>query len=497
MVNTFLINQNTKFVLYGAAFAGGVCYEKLSECGYTVLGFIDRRASEIGSYMGLPVWNPQSIPAKLKSDSTVVLIISVKNVFEHSQIAQTLIKMGFERLIYKPYSVLLGYENRKTGSINKAYEAIYCKQLNAIEEISYAEAAEEREMNNPFLKEIDALEIVTYVPAENIFTNEGTGKWSDINIRAMFTHANLFAYLAGDANAQIEPYIEEYCVPSAKEHKVALTDEWKRGVLYNRAFIYEEMCRTLETDAEFFQRNAAAVKWNDVKNHFNLLGGKFRTTFLVSKGYEFIPLKMSKADYDKWINNGVAKRVNEILIERCVHLLSEPINHPYFFRIPGIRDGLYRTVLQKLVTMLSVESFQRYGKVTFNNINVLDVAHGIKALSRTLAKLGCTVVRIQEEEDELINSIDALEYATCEITRNDKSLEKYQLCIIDDKDGIQAVNNFILNHSNINRFLLISAENNWIGKGLPDNWQIELWTSTITSDSYRYAYFVDREEGGK
>ena len=73
-----------KLILYGASSIGRLAKQTVEELGYNVVGFIDKRADEISSYMGLPVWKLEDVPTECKD---AAIFVSVKNVFEHEKIA--------------------------------------------------------------------------------------------------------------------------------------------------------------------------------------------------------------------------------------------------------------------------------------------------------------------------------------------------------------------------------------------------------------------------
>ena len=49
-------NNQKKYILYGAASIGNIAKGTLEKCGVEIIGYIDKRAHEIASYNGLPVW---------------------------------------------------------------------------------------------------------------------------------------------------------------------------------------------------------------------------------------------------------------------------------------------------------------------------------------------------------------------------------------------------------------------------------------------------------
>ena len=93
-----------KYILYGAAAIGDLVKDSLEKNGLEVIGYIDKRASELSEYNGLMVWSIEEVPQEY-IDAEVNVYISVKNVFEHEKIALLLRKRGFTKIIYAPLSI--------------------------------------------------------------------------------------------------------------------------------------------------------------------------------------------------------------------------------------------------------------------------------------------------------------------------------------------------------------------------------------------------------
>ncbi len=111
-------------LIYGAASLGHILFEKLRKIeDYNILGFIDKRAYEINDFMSLPVYTMEKA-WNLYKNLDVVVVISIKNVFEHENIAFALKGVGFEKILFKPKSILEGEENTNDKYINELYDDI-------------------------------------------------------------------------------------------------------------------------------------------------------------------------------------------------------------------------------------------------------------------------------------------------------------------------------------------------------------------------------------
>ena len=116
----FQLDKSVPLILYGAATIGRLLYQYLTGQNFRVAGFMDTRADEIGELCGLPVFSVDDD----KVSRECVIIIAVKNVFEHERIAAELQKRGYYRMIYRPYEVLGGQGNSLERELNEVYDKI-------------------------------------------------------------------------------------------------------------------------------------------------------------------------------------------------------------------------------------------------------------------------------------------------------------------------------------------------------------------------------------
>ena len=86
---------HTPVILYGAAHRGTMVSRYLrSDCN--IIGFIDKRAAEIGAHEGIPVMSSAA------ADKQALVIVCVNNIFEHESIALSLAAEGFGHVIFCP-----------------------------------------------------------------------------------------------------------------------------------------------------------------------------------------------------------------------------------------------------------------------------------------------------------------------------------------------------------------------------------------------------------
>lgn len=401
---SFLFNKDSKIILYGAASIGILLYRKLNQRGYNIIGFVDKRAEEIQELYGLPVWALDTVP-NIYSNDEVVFFVSIKNVFEHDEVVQKIIKRGYHNIIYKSFAVLNG-----AGSVEEKYISdIYSEILN--------EAVKEQ-YNIPQTVKISRLErdfaiieenhenIVAYIPVDYIYTNHyengGMQKWSDINVLAMFTHLNFFEYMSGSTDGNVEDYLNEYCVYTAKLHNdLQITDAWKQNVLQNRAMIYEQMNLALDIDPGFFVTNAAEAVWNE-RGYFNLCSGKHRVTFLAARGKNYIPLKITKNDYIKFANLHKVKDSEKYILNNGLE--QEMVFHPLYYKQSKVGYAKRYNIIRAIVRSISEDIYWKYDKIDFSKLAFFDATKE-SYVGRYLAKMGTEIIRYFTSEEELLDEL--------------------------------------------------------------------------------------------
>lgn len=401
--------DNTKLLLYGAASIGKIAKEILEKQGFDVIGFIDKRAYEMESYCGLPVWDIEEIEESYK---LYMVYVSVKNVFEHSTIANKLRVNGFQRIIYKPYSTLMNYATEKETVISNVYDAMFegemkCEQLNSGDLFEIDNGIREKDFAIIFN---DGISVTAFVPTQMVFTNNyregGMKKWGNVPIIGLFTHLSFFRYLNGDDRFDYNDYLEQYCCYTALLSKtIDITSSWKKNVIRNRTQVYEEMRNSLDLDPDFFVRNAATAEWNEESGYFNLTSGKHRSAFQVAIGKHYIPLKMRMEDYESFLNIAKLERVNRLL-EACEDEFL--IEHPYFYRGSNRKDGRCVDKLTEYVGLVASKIYKDLDRVDFSSITVIDETEkNYGYVSRFFARLGCVVYKV-ESKGELEDAINNL-----------------------------------------------------------------------------------------
>lgn len=334
----FSFDSETPIYLYGAASIGKIVLKTLSS--FNIQGFIDMRGKEIESMCGKMVYSLENIPSLAKKDG--IIIITVKNVFEHEEIAYSLYKHGCRNIIYKPQGVLEGNSSEHEKILSDLWDEIVSGEIKfeGRHIPRYQSALRYSFIDYALICEIDD-RVVANIPLELIYTNDTETFWGNINIQALYPHISFFNFLANKREAEKESYLE-FCEQSASAiGDIKITKAWRENVLRNRTKIYQQMCNALDLDSDFFIRTAPTATWNK-KGYFNLTSGKHRATFLTSKGKRYIPLSILKSDYLLWLQKEEYTTLKEELIQNEERKTQSKILHPYFYKFPCIEHFFIR-----------------------------------------------------------------------------------------------------------------------------------------------------------
>lgn len=348
----FSIDSETPIYLYGAASIGKIVLKTLST--FNIQGFIDMRGKEIESMCGKMVYSLENIPSLAKKNG--IIIITVKNVFEHEEIAYSLYKQGCRNIIYKSKSVLEGNPSEHEKILSDLWDEIvsgefkfegrHIPKYQFELHYSFVDYARICEING---------RVIANVPLELIYTNDTENFWGNINIQALYPHISFFNFLANKRGAEKDSYLE-FCEQSASAiGDIKITKAWRENVLRNRTRIYEQMCNALDLDSDFFIRTAPTANWNK-KGYFNLTSGKHRATFLISKGKRYIPLSISESDYLLWLQKEEYTTLKYQFIQDARRETKSKIFHPYFYKFPCMEQVFYTIFQNDILSFLCRKS---------------------------------------------------------------------------------------------------------------------------------------------
>ena len=404
----FELTEKTKLWIYGAAFGGTLLYEKLHKNHYQVEGFIDKRAEEIESLCGLSVYSVKQAKERMGRGQLTV-IISVKNVFEHSGIARELIKNGITNIIYKPYAALKGFADESAKEMfelhNQLIDCGFCKggRFCRADEIE-----KNWEIPKEYLLAKDSKMQTVFLPLPMLFENQSvTGGYKERNVCFLYPHIQFFRYLQGEADASCQRYLE-YCEMAVEElDSFQVTEAWKENVIRNRADVFYQMNHGFLFQKDFFVRNSPEAEWNE-DGYFNLKSGKHRAAFFAARRQMYIPVKITHSDAEKWISEDRANEVKKELLQQGVFELKAPVEHPFFYQMPCTAENFFYGVCCALADELGGLYYQTpmdhvlKGKKIYLNVD----DYGF--VSRFFRRSGAMVYDADERDRKLKEALERL-----------------------------------------------------------------------------------------
>lgn len=434
----FILHESSSLLLYGAASLGTLFCNALSDSKYHVEGFMDKRADEIEKLQGKKVYSVSDAAGRF-SCHDIVVVISVKNVFEHSRIAMELCKKGFKNIIYKPYGVLNGTGTREEEELAQIYDKLlqgdfqYGVSLSCTKENGNKISIVEK-----YLIEDKEDCHTVFLSLLSLFENEdGQTQKQERNVLFFFPHIQFFKFLQGDVKASGDYYIS-YCETAAKTlGSFRITEAWRENIIRNRTQIYQEMNQAFIFNRDFFRVGAPDVAWNE-KGYFNLVSGKHRAAFFASKSVAFIPVKMGDAEYAKWLNKKETENVLEILRKNDVIELKAPVEHPCFYQYPCPSEsffyGLCFVLAEKISRLFYRVPLDNYVFGKYIYLCLED--YGL--LGRFFKRCGADVYENRCADVEISEALDKLFYM--DPLRRGAERKKYDIAIvkIDQEEEIRA-----------------------------------------------------------
>lgn len=447
-MHTYTLGFNDRIVLYGAASTGLIFKRILEEHGLNVVAFLDKRAEEIETFEGVPVY----LPALFETENCkeFVIIIAIKNVFEHEKIAEQFINNGFFKVIFRPYEAIMLNVSGKQNELNMVYDAIQNSNFDLNMSIPYATLTKSEQHNFALIDE-DEEYCTVYLPTELIFTDrlDQEGKWNDISIFFLFPHIELFSTFAGKSKKSFDSY-KGFCVEAA--HKIGgikTTESWFNSVLKQRLDVYNNMELNYELSPSFFFSNAPKVIYNG--GRFNLKSGKHRIIFQILKGKNYVPVRMSKVDYTRWIERSFQSNKYDELNN---YELQVPIFHPMYYQLQNEYTRFYSTCIKLVSYHLGKYLYSKHHIFDTKKMTIVDMSGTWGFFSRCLYRMQFNVYRYEDEINILTNMIDYIEFGDMETIKNIKNIsnECNVILINTEKYNVRNINAEII-------FLIITEKN--------------------------------------
>ena len=424
-----------KIILYGTGGLSQKVKKTLNKNGFEVEAYIDRRAEDIITFLNKNVYSLSQAEV-IHNKSDYVIIITTKNVFEHNQIAAELLDIGFKNIIFKNYQILQGEEGDE--GLDEAFEYLLNQDRipeKMIESIEFKTLFSLKD--EAYIKD-EAQDVYAYLPAFMLFTNTlEDWFWSRVHIGTTFLTVDMYRRFKESCNPEFalicERYIEQFARKGASHLGLNTQGEWETYVIEGRLAVFREMERMLCLSPDFFVKNCPRVQGNPSEGYELISTGKNRVAFLVAKGYEFIPVKMSKECYGEFINISYFNELKKYMEENSVIEFKTTVYHPYLYKFPVKYDRYYELWLERVAKIIVEDVFKKTGKFDFTKKTVKIDCDDDGAASRYFKMLGFQVVNMYPESklEKLLG--ETLNFYEAEIQKNDSG--NYVIVFGGDSSG--------------------------------------------------------------
>ncbi|MGN0739630.1 MAG: nucleoside-diphosphate sugar epimerase/dehydratase [Treponema sp.] len=408
-----------KLLIYGA---GSIGLKMVNQNGIIPCAFIDRRGDELKKFNGYDVYSVKQAD-ELKEKDSYCIIIAIRDVFSHSQIAMDFFNNGFKNLIFKPYSVLCGKINlsEELSKISASYDSLTVQGIDIIQivpcyngEILFS--FENKSLIRQSFEGDDSSEFVRfYAPSELLFSNDlydDSNLWTKRNFLSNYIAVDLYRALQENSiqkNEEFERYVNLYAISGAIRSGVNITGSWKNTVIETRVSAFNEMKSRLATDNNFFIKHCTTVSLLAPCRLQLIKSGKSRVSFLTALRMPYIPVLMRKDEYEKFLNEAVAKNIYEYICKANILKCTVPVPHPFFYELKAeIPDYAYLWE-SKVARILYDLSFERNKSFDTDWLTICDVSCDNGSISRYLKNLGFQIYR-KKFSDKFTFFLDRLFY---------------------------------------------------------------------------------------
>lgn len=425
-----------KIIIYAAGATSTIISNVLMNKGLSVECYIDKRAKDLKEKSDLLVYSLKEVQTNIKNKDDYCVIITPKNVFEHTEIANRLSKIGFKNIIFKPKEILLGKSDTELLNINSIFDKLVTKK-----EVPTTEICQYICNNKEFTDQIICYEkdyVKIWLPSELLFSNVSNNSiWSDINMQTHFPLIELYKLFLGknlqSPDKVLDNYID-YSAYGAKLINIDVSESWKENAINTRAKIFKEMYKIQQIYPDFFQINCPIVKYVN-NNKFNIISsGKNRMAFLISMGYEFVPVKMKKIDYEKWLHNDNILKLKNYIEKNMDGKLDYAVPHPMFTDLTLKFVNYMQLWCSEIAIRLVKKIYMEKHMFDYNNLYILDFSRDNGYLNRFLSSIGFKVFSAETntELEELLDKAFNIERLIVDSSEKNT----YHAMIIDSKDDV-------------------------------------------------------------
>ncbi|WEK32476.1 MAG: hypothetical protein P0Y58_09890 [Candidatus Pseudomonas phytovorans] len=295
-------------VIYGGGQIGvGFC-RRLLQGGVNVCAIIDRNPEGVTN-SPVPV---MTVEACIQKNRSARVFVAIGNGLAHPPIARTLRSVGFTRILHLP-AFLRG---EKAAAMTRAWNAFYSGD-HAVPFANFDELYTVRA--GDYLLSALADYVTAIVHKDYVYTVRRSYDGIDHDYADYFKWKN-----------QEQDVID-------KATNVRLDDPVVKDLLpFEALFTREQMdfyhAKTFFDMGDYYREAASVAVFDSAAHRFNILDGSHRAFYLERQGFEGIPLKMKREEWEAYFR----ERQAQALMDYCRQLQSLPtvVKHPAFMSFP-------------------------------------------------------------------------------------------------------------------------------------------------------------------
>lgn len=395
------ISENSRFIIWGAGVRGKEICKVILKNGMNVLGFIDKNAGFIHSFHEIPVYGFKDLDKLLAYNTKAIVVISVANVFQHYPMAKKVYEAGFRYIVYKELSDNSSYAR----DINQAYEAISVPDSNRRLSGLVIPPFQIKDALSAIYSRNEGQDITIPVPVDLVFggskqnykeilvkkNEEIIEILSDKSILYFTMVKNMMRFYSEKVTkSEWKAYKELYFTfrrATMEKEFIDLNEEAEH--LQERYAIYQNMELLYNTNMNFFHENPIMVTWNS-KGYFNMKDGNHRAAFLFAKGMNFLPCRMSYADYEIWLNREKANEI-EKLVQKLGCMMEYPISNPQFIKV------LSRSMPFCYIKLRRLCDYFYTNAISIANKRVLELGSRNGFIGQFFSRMGAEVTVVEQD----------------------------------------------------------------------------------------------------
>ena len=396
----FSLGKGSTILIYGAGIIGKDIYNKVKDV-YHVQCFIDRR-TDTGKEMDISVRDPE----QLSEYKDCAVIVCVHDGNWHYEIAENLYQHGFNQILFLALSDV--YKKEEAFLMKKMYNLFLEKQYDCLEGIPcYSEMKRDIFSENVIRK--NELYVTAYCSREMLYSYDKVdehqkGKMSaeiisylDVPIIVHKPYIDLFRFfMYGEGSCEL--YIRNM---RQLNNSFDMAEE---EFLRSQYLIYQLLEKEYEKGFDAFQYAPIDVKWNP-RGYFNVIDGHHRCAFYCLKGLQNMPVRMTREDYNIWVNEEYFEKLKRILVEGRVIPYTR-INHPMLQEYRCRSMEFEKTVLDVMQEWLYDE------KQTFHS--ALELSNYQGYYSRNIYRMNKSneigVIVTEKEDKQFVHTLNQLQY---------------------------------------------------------------------------------------